>query len=199
MKPMLVYQNLEKILKLGEKWDAITPTQQEAVAYAVKYLNKEPSKYIGNTTQFSREYLLACSAETINERMRNGTAEKIDLQIAEQVSNYAIRKDIVLYRGVDETTFEKMKVNAKGKKGIDLLEKGFLSTSLVKGHEIERPVKLRIYLQRGAAAVFMGNVKSCEEYYYEVTTQCGTMLKVLTADKEYINCKCIGFENHWEE
>ena len=67
-------------------------------------------------------------------------------------------------------------------------EKAFLATSFVKGHEINTKIKLRIYLPAGTHAVYMGDVNYEEKTYYEVTVQYDAELKIISIDKEYINC-----------
>lgn len=51
-----------------------------------------------------------------------------------------------------------MQENAKSMKGVDLYEKAFLQTSLVKGHEINACYHLRIYVPEEREAVYLGNV-----------------------------------------
>lgn len=48
--------------------------------------------------------------------------------------------------------------NAESMKGVDLYEKAFLQTSLVKGHEINACYHLRIYVPEEREAVYLGNV-----------------------------------------
>lgn len=72
----------------------------------------------------------------------------------------------------------------------DLYEKGFLATSLVKGHELNSEIKLRIYVPVGTKCVYMGNVNE-EQGYYEVDVMHSSKLKIISMDKEYINCKLL--------
>ena len=83
-----------------------------------------------------------------------------------------------------------MKENAKNLPDCDLYEKGFLATSLVKGHEINTEIKLRIYVPAGTKCVYMGNVNE-EQGYYEVDVMHSSKLKIISMDKEYINCKLL--------
>ena len=80
-----------------------------------------------------------------------------------------------------------MQENAKNMKGVDLYEKSFLQTSLVKGHESNSQYHLRIYVPKGTQAVYLGNVND-EQFYYEVDIQHGAKLKVVSMDETYINC-----------
>lgn len=83
-----------------------------------------------------------------------------------------------------------MKENAKNMTDCDLYEKGFLATSLVKGHELNSEIKLRIYVPVGTKCVYMGNVNE-EQGYYEVDVMHSSKLKIISMDKEYINCKLL--------
>lgn len=74
--------------------------------------------------------------------------------------------------------------------GIDLYEKSFLQTSLVKGHEIKSHYNLRIYTPEKTQAVYLGNVND-EQWYYEVDLQHGAKLKIVSIDSEYINCRLV--------
>lgn len=83
-----------------------------------------------------------------------------------------------------------MKENAKNLPDCDLYEKGFLATSLIKGHEINSEIKLRIYVPAGTKCIYMGNVNE-EQGYYEVDVMHSSKLKIISMDKEYINCKLL--------
>lgn len=83
-----------------------------------------------------------------------------------------------------------MQENAKSMKGVDLYEKAFLQTSLVKGHEINACYHLRIYVPEEREAVYLGNVNE-EQSYYEVVLQHGAKLKVVSIDGKYINCRLL--------
>lgn len=72
----------------------------------------------------------------------------------------------------------------------DLYEKGFLATSLVKGHEINSKIKLRIYVPAGTKCVYMGNVNE-EQGFYEVDVMHSSKLKIISMDDEYINCELL--------
>lgn len=58
------------------------------------------------------------------------------------INKYTTKQDIVVYRGVCDHVYELMIENAKKHPGTDLLEKGFLATSLVKGCELQYNKKL---------------------------------------------------------
>ena len=72
----------------------------------------------------------------------------------------------------------------------DLYEKGFLATSLVKGHELNYDIKLRIKVPAGTKCVYMGNVNE-EQDFYEVDVMHGSKLKIISMDDEYINCELL--------
>ena len=106
------------------------------------------------------------------------------------VANNRTDKDLILYRGVSDSVYQLMKKNAMSLSDCDLYEKGFLATSLVKGHEINSKIKLRIYVPAGIKCIYQGNVNE-EQFFFEVDVMHGTKLKVISIDSEYINCKVL--------
>ena len=200
MKPLFYYRLMGKIKNIGAEWDDLAPTHKTAIKYAHRNINPTPPKHIGNTTAWSNEYCLASSGSSISDRFRHDTQEPIDLAISETVATYKTKIPLVLYRGVTNENYNNMVRDAKEMKGIDLYEKGFLSTSILKGHEIAyKPVdgkRLRIYIPSGTQALYLGNVFSNEEEqrYYEVAVQRGAKLRILSIDDTYINCILKGFQ-----
>lgn len=182
------YKLKEKIFRYGEKWDALAPCESEAIVFAHKNINKEPQK---DSSLCSVEYKLASSAVTINYELRNDEKSHDDFS-KELQSKYFLKEDIVVYRGVSEIPYTKMKKAAKGIRGIDFLEKGFLNTSIVKGKQINYACQLRIFLPKGTCAFYVGDITGEEKLYYEVIVQKGAKLKILSMDNNFINCKLIG-------
>lgn len=191
MKSKLFYRLKDKILHIGASWDKLALNEKNAIEFAEKYINKEPNRYQeGSHTVFSPEYCLAHSAESINERIRKDIIEDIDMEIAETLNSNQTTTDLIVYRGVCEPVYKLMKENAKIHKKGDLYEKAFMSTSLVKNHEIPYQTKLRIFVPAGTKCIFMGNVND-EMHYYEVAIQHGAALKIISIDDEYINCRLL--------
>lgn len=190
MKPLIYYRVIGMFCNVGDKWDKLSPTEEEAIEFAHKNINPEPKRQISET-QYSFEYCLAHYGENINERLRHATPNETDLKISDMVALHKTKIPLVLYRGVCEAVFKLMKENAKNMDDADLYEKSFLQTSLVKGHEIRSRYRLRIYVPEDAQAIYLGNVND-EQYYYEVDLQKGSKLKIVSFDGEYINCKLIG-------
>lgn len=188
-KPFFYYRILGKIHNIGAAWDKIAASKEYAIDFAHENINQEPKRYV-NERHFSLEYCLAQSGETINERYRHDRPEDIDLRIANMVALHVTKVPIVLYRCVCERVFYQMQENAKSMKGVDLYEKAFLQTSLVKGHEINACYHLRIYVPEEREAVYLGNVNE-EQSYYEVVLQHGAKLKVVSIDGKYINCRLL--------
>ena len=187
MKPMLYYRIMASLLHTGADWDKLAPIEENAIEYAHKILNPEPTRK--NNGTYSLEYCLAYSGESINERYRNKkNLNEIDLQIPNMLNQYSTKTPIVVYRGVEPKTFREMIEAARHIKGVDLKEKGFLATSLVKGHERPTKIRLRIYIPTDSHAVYMGDVNYEEKKYYEVTIQHNAELKIISIDSEYINC-----------
>lgn len=190
MKPLFYYRIIEKFWHIGEKWDKSSPSEENAIDFAHTNINIEPDRMAADATNYSLEYCLAHSGERINGRYRNDRPDPIDLQIADMISTHLTKIPIVLYRGVSEAVFLMMCENAKHIDKVDLYEKSFLQTSLVKGHEIESQYHLRIYVPEGTQAIYLGNV-NYEQKYYEVDLQRGSKLKIVSIDNKYINCRLL--------
>lgn len=183
-----LYKIKNIFLKTNEKWEQYSPKEEHAIEYAHAFINPEPErKSKGN---YSIPYLLASSGETINERFRYDHITAIDKQIAATVALNHTKTDIVLYRGVSPLVWELMKENAKQIPHCDLYEKGFLSCSLLKGHEIPSKIRLRIFVPAGTPAFYMGDINH-EQNYYEVVINHGAELKIIDIDDTYINAKLL--------
>ena len=186
MKP-LIYYRIKGIFKnIGKEWDKLSPSQENAIEFAHKYINSEPVRML-DAFRYSPEYVLAHYGEMINTRYREEREDEEDINIANMVATHMTKRPIVVYRGTCDYVFNQMIKNAKNIKGVDLIDKAFLQSSLVKGAEINSRLKLRIYMPVGTNAVYLGNVNE-EQFYYEVVIQRGTKLKIISIDKEYINC-----------
>lgn len=189
MIPTLFLRIKGKFQNIGANWDKLAPTMEQAIEYAHTHINQEPERMI-DAKHYSMEYCLASSGESINERYRQNRQEEIDLKIGDMVAEHTTDTDLVLYRGVYDSVYDLMKENAKNIPNCDLYEKGFLMTSLVKGHEINYKIKLRIYIPAGTKCVYQGNVNE-EQIYYEVDVMHSSKLKIISIDNEYINCRLI--------
>lgn len=185
-----IYRLKDRFQNIGDSWDKMTPTKEQAIKYAHEHINQEPMRMI-DTTHYSMEYCLAHSAESINERYRQDATEEIDKKIGDMVAEHTTDTDLVLYRGVCEDVYQRMKEDAKNISNCDLYEKGFLATSLVKGCELNYNTKLRVYVPAGTKCVYLGNVNYEEDIFYEVAVMNGAKLKIVSIDDEYINCKLI--------
>lgn len=189
MKPLFYYRFIGMIHNIGGIWDQMATSEENAIAFAHKNINPEPKK-CEEYLKYSLEYCLAHYGESINERYRQDRPDDMDLKIVDMVASHTTKVPLILYRGVCEMVFLQMQENAKNMRGVDLYEKSFLQTSLVKGHESNSEYHLRIYVPSGTQAVYLGNVND-EQYYYEVDLQRGSKLKIISIDTEYINCKLI--------
>lgn len=189
MKTKTFYRIIDKIKNIGVSWDKLAPNKDNAIEYAHTHINSEPQRKI-DTNHYTMEYCLAHSGESVNERFRQNRADNIDLQIAEMVASHTTNTDLVLYRGVCDYVFDLMKKNAENMPDCDLYEKGFLATSLVKGHELNYNTKLRIKVPAGTKCVYMGNVND-EQGFYEVDIMHGSKLKIISIDDTYINCELL--------
>lgn len=189
MHTNLYYRIKEAIKHTGADWDQLAPAEETAIEFAHTNINPEPERMI-DVYHYSMEYCLAHNGETLNERFRSDRPDQIDLQIAETVSKQKNKVPLVLYRGVCEYVYQLMKENAKNLSDCDLYEKGFLQCSLIKGHELNASIKLRIYVPTGYPVIYLGNVND-EQYFYEVDIQHGTKLQIISMDHTYINCKVV--------
>lgn len=189
MIPTLFLRIKGKFQNIGANWDKLAPTKEQAIEYAHNHINQEPKRMI-DANHYSMEYCLAHSGEIVNERYRQNRQDEIDLKIGDMVAEHATDTDLVLYRGVCDYVYDLMKENAKDIPDCDLYEKGFLATSLVKGHEINSKIKLRIYVPAGTKCVYQGNVNE-EQGFYEVDVMHSSKLKIISIDDEYINCKLL--------
>lgn len=188
MVKTLLYRIKGKFQNIGANWDKLAPSEEQAIDYAHNHINQEPQRMI-DVYHFSL-YCLAHSGESVNKHYRQNRQDDIDLQIGDMVSQHTTDTDLVLYRGVCDYIYDLMKENAKNMPDCDLYEKGFLACSLVKGHEINSRIKLRIYVPAGTKCVYMGNVNE-EQGFYEVDVMHGSKLKIISIDDEYINCQLL--------
>lgn len=189
MKPILFYRIKDMIFKIGASWDQLALDENNASQKAQQYINPEPERQQDNDPyKYTLEYCLAHSGETINNRYRQNRPDDIDIQISDMLSSHTTDKDLILYRGVCDHVYELMLKNASESTDCDLLEKGFMATSLVKNHELNYKRKLRIFVPAKSHVIYMGNV-NYEPNFYEVDVQHGAKLKIISIDKTYINCR----------
>lgn len=189
MIPTLFLRIKGKFQNIGANWDKLAPTKEQAIDYAHTHINQEPEQMI-DANIHSMEYSLARYGGSINDRYRQGRVNNSDLEIAAMVAEHTTDTDLILYRGVCNGVYNLMVQNAKDIPDCDLLEEGFLATSLVKGHEINSEIKLRIYVPAGTKCVYLGNVNE-EQDSYEVVVMHSSKLKIISIDNEYINCRLI--------
>ena len=178
------------LLKTGMRWDQQRLSADEVDQFAKDYLNEEPARIYNNGAQ-TLEYMLSQSGSSISERLREGEGNEFDNAIVDMVRNYQTKKDIIVYRGIPSLLLDYMFKTARGRKGIDLIDNGFMATSLVKESDLPGDVLLRIKVPSGINAIYMGDVGYEKEKYHEVTIQCGASLKIVSIDNEYINCELL--------
>lgn len=186
----IAYRIKELLFQNSKHWDALAQTEESVVAFAHENINPEPEKFAEDNMHYSLPYCLAASGESINHRFRSDSVTDIDLEIRDEVAKNHSKAPLILYRGICDYVFQEMIKNAASRQGTDLYEKGFMSTSLVKSHEIPSEHYLRIYVPAGTSCIYMGNVNN-ELAYYEVTIQCESSLIIESIDNKYINCRLI--------
>ena len=135
--------------------------------------------------------------ESTNSKDRINEIAEIN-EIAKNVRNNKSKKDLILYRQITNEGYENMLEEAKSMKNIDLYDKGFMCTSLVKGVEHtfgygygadEGFTRLRIYAPEGTGCVYMSDIQ--ESGNYEVILPPGTKLKIISKGLNYVNCKVL--------
>ena len=131
------------------------------------------------------------SGQDYNWMLRKKQEDIFLKEVGKYIAQYPIKKDIIVYRGVDEGVLENNLEAANDVNGVDLHERGFLFTSLTRAGVAEFKHKLRIYLPQGTCAIYTGNVNGQEQIYQEVVVQCGAKLKILSKDKDFYNCVLI--------
>lgn len=176
------------IFKHGEKWDKLAPNVHDIESYVAETLNIEPSALLmENSNKYSVEYQLArYCGNTINHNLRkDGDHPDLETFLA-AFDNYNTKKNIVLYRGVCPEVFCENIQSADYLAGVDLYDKAFLNTSLIKGYEFNYVNKLRILVPKGTKAIYLGRVNGEESY--EVVITKGAKLKIVSMDACYYNC-----------
>lgn len=173
------------IFKEGRKWEKKYPIQGDVREFAEQNINTELDKEIGG--EYTGEYIVVSTAETLNDRIRSGRIANLEDSINKgylAFAKYQTKVDLVVYRGVCENVFKSMK-----KSFFKFHDKAFLCTSLLKGHELDQEYKLRILIPKGTKAAYMGNLNGEEEIFYEVIVQKGAVLRIVSFDGTYWNCK----------
>lgn len=172
---------------VGKKWDNDNLSPENIHCYVEKVLEYETERFRDGKP--TKEYILASSGETINENLRRGINNYIE--ILEVFDNYKVKEDITVYRTVSTQIYNLMEKNAKKLNGVHLFEVGILHTSLIKGCELKGSgYKLRIKVKKGTPAFYVGNLTDEESYYYEVILVNNIKLKIISID-EYINCEVV--------
>ena len=181
--------------KIGAIWDSMAQTTTTAIDFAHKNINPPP------TMEQKWMYVLSKNVEHYNKTLRypkSANSKDTINEIAENVRNNKSKKDLILYRQITKYGFENMLKEAKSMKNIDLYDKGFMCTTLVKGVEHtfgygygadEGFTRLRIYAPEGTGCVYMSDIQ--ESGNYEVILPPGTKLKIISKGLNYVNCKVL--------
>lgn len=150
------------------------------------YTTQNNKKDSPENTDFITKF---CSlGQDYNWMLRKDNDPSLLKDVSEYISQYPIKKEIIVYRGVHEGVLKNNIEAAKGLKNVYLYDKGFLFTSLTKGGIANYHHKLRIYLPQGTCAIYTGNVLNQEQRYQEVVVQRGAKLRILSKDKHFYNC-----------
>ena len=181
--------------KIGAIWDSMAQTTTTAIDFAHTNINPPP------TIEQKWMYVLSKNVEHYNKTLRypkSANSKDTINEIAENVRNNKSKKDLILYRQITKYGFENMLKEAKSMKNIDLYDKGFMCTTLVKGvehsfgygyGEDKGVIRLRIYAPEGTGCVYMSDIQ--EPGNYEVILPTGTKLKIISKGLKYVNCKVL--------
>lgn len=182
---ILYFRLKEMIFKEGRKWEKKYPIKGDVKQFARQNINPQPYKIIGG--EYTGEYIVVSTAETLNDRIRSGLIANLEDSINNgylAFAKYQTKVDLVVYRGVCESVFKSIK-----KSFFKFHDKAFLCTSLLKGHELDQEYKLRILIPKGTKAAYMGDLNCEEEIFYEVIVQKGAVLRIVSFDGTYWNCR----------
>lgn len=134
-------------------------------------------------------------SESINNDIRMGEKlsfcnEKTDMYLSKIIDENIIKESIVVYRGITKEAYECMKKAYKDKYpySVDnnkLLEKAYMSTSLIDGNELKSYYKLIIVVPKGTHAIYIGDI-SCSPKQVELLLGKNTVLEVIEHIGKYI-------------
>lgn len=161
---ILYFRLKEMIFKEGRKWEKKYPIQGDVREFAEQNINTELDKEIGG--EYTGEYIVVSTAETLNDRIRSGRIANLEDSINKgylALAKYQTKVDLVVYRGVCENVFKSMK-----KSFFKFHDKAFLCTSLLKGHELDQEYKLRILIPKGTKAAYMGNQMVRKKFFMKL-------------------------------
>ncbi len=177
---------------LGHVLDLLAPSEAAAEEFAANLLNAAPPAML-DAEHFSEGYVISHYGEGINNRCRADKCDDEDMGYISYVGQHRSKGAVVVYRGVTEWSYQRMKKAAKDYPGVDLYETGFMHCALVKGREYKRDYQLRILVPAGSAIVYLGNAgfDYPVEPQFEVVIQTGAKLRILSRDREYINCELL--------
>ena len=131
MRNLNYLKMVERELDVSSAWDAKASSQRNIHSFVNTYLNPEPARYQPDGS-YSLAYCLAAAGESINDQLRSGIITPRIQEIIEMFDDtYKAKCDLILYRGVSKFVYNQMVDNATDMPGVDLLEKGFLQTSLI--------------------------------------------------------------------
>lgn len=191
MFPFTIYRIKDLVLRVGHRWDKLAPDEKNAIAFAHEHINPEPNR----NNKPCPEYALAHGGELNNYLLRKGERREDLYNLAQYVSSKTADTDLVLYRSIEKDTFTHMTESVKDSTVCDLHDEAFLATSLLKsGTFNDSYAKLRLYAPKGTPLVYVGDVND-EQEHFEVVVMCGANLIVESIDKDYINCRIIGFSH----
>ena len=111
-----------------------------------------------------KNYMKAYSRiEGFNERLRSGRMllhdwKDLDTELSKMINRYKMPEEIVVYRGITKESYKQMSKDAETMSGSPkfLIERAYLSTSLIKGSELKSEIQLKINVPKGIAFLYIG-------------------------------------------
>ena len=148
-------------------------------------------------TPDEKEYLNAYTKdEFLNNKIRKGIKfsnenEKMDEYLSRIINKNKIGETIVVYRGISKEGYKGMKKAYKDTyPNFDcdnkLFEKAYMSTSMIKGRELQYDYQLRIIVPKGTHAIYIGGI-SCSPYQVELLLGKNIVLKKIESSGRYID------------
>ena len=140
--------------------------------YKVFKLEKEINLWVHKNKLFyekkEENYMKAYSRiEGFNERLRAGRMllddwKYLDMELSKMINRYKMPERIVVFRGITNSAYKQMIKDAETIRGNNsfpakyLIERAYMSTSLIKGRELKSEILLKIFVPKGINFLYIG-------------------------------------------
>lgn len=132
--------------------------------------------------------------DNLNIALRKGNLllsdyQNLDKELTKIINNNIINESIIVYRNITEYAYKCMKKDFKNKySNVDdvnmLLEKAYMSTSLIEGIGVCAEVQLKIMVPKGTHAIYIHHKNELE--VHEILLGKNTILKIIGHENNYI-------------